>query len=367
MNKERFFSYIKEHVKERLPQEYQKAHVALDVVTKGNDTKHTCLIIRRAEEEAVPAIYLDQLFEQYQQGLGLDGALDRIAGLRMRYDAGEQMAGLGERLLDYGWCRPRLYAAVCSPELDRERLQGLVHTRQWGFEAYYRVHVGEQMELCVTPEIMKAWGATVEEIHRDALGSSLSRDVRLYLMEDVLGCAGQEGGPEDLMGLPEGQWNGKLPEESPMLVLTNARAEYGAAAILIPEALDRAAELIGGNYYILPSSVHEVILAPIMEMAGAEALKEMICEINEAVISEEERLSEEAYVYDWKGKEILRATDYEQRREQLKEALFDNKKQVRAGWDLMEEQGRKPEGAMGQILKGTAQESPRRGACGLDR
>ena len=81
-----------------------------------------------------------------------------------------------------------------------------------------------------------------------------------------------------------------------MLVLTNEKCFFGASVIAYPGVLEKAAELLGGDVMILPSSVHEVIAIP-AEGADPKALREMVKSINEAIVSPEDRLTDSVYRY----------------------------------------------------------------------
>ena len=59
-----------------------------------------------------------------------------------------------------------------------------------------------------------------------------------------------------------------------MMILTNSRKTYGACCILYPKVLEQLAERVDGDYYLIPSSVHEFILLPERDQGrGAKELK----------------------------------------------------------------------------------------------
>lgn len=86
----------------------------------------------------------------------------------------------------------------------------------------------------------------------------------------------------------------------PMWVLTNTRRLYGAATLLYPNVLSECARTLGGSFYILPTSVHELILVPIIKQQRLtrSELLEMVCEINHSSVKVEERLTDNVYLYD---------------------------------------------------------------------
>ena len=60
--------YIKNHIREYLPPEYQEAHITLEEVTKGNDRRLTGLMIRNDGEITVPTIYLEPMPSSLRRG-----------------------------------------------------------------------------------------------------------------------------------------------------------------------------------------------------------------------------------------------------------------------------------------------------------
>ena len=93
---------------------------------------------------------------------------------------------------------------------------------------------------------------------------------------------------------------GKLDQIIPMMILTNSRKTYGACCIMYPKVLERLAGSVGGDYYLIPSSVHEFILLPLSQGRSAEELKEMIAEVNSSEIPPEDVLSDSLYLYSCK-------------------------------------------------------------------
>ena len=64
-----------------------------------------------------------------------------------------------------------------------------------------------------------------------------------------------------------------------------------------PDVKEKAAEIIGGDYYILPSSCHEVILVPDTLEVKAKDLCEMVKEANRTVVEDKDILSDNVYHY----------------------------------------------------------------------
>ena len=82
--------------------------------------------------------------------------------------------------------------------------------------------------------------------------------------------------------------------DTPLYVLTNQNGVYGAAAITRPEIMKGITEKFG-PVYVLPSSVHEVLILPKAQAPDVESLRAMVHEINMTQVLPEERLSDNIY------------------------------------------------------------------------
>ena len=99
----------------------------------------------------------------------------------------------------------------------------------------------------------------------------------------------------------------KFPEELdaeslPMYILSNEKRQNGAAAMAYPETIGNFANACGKNVYIIPSSVHELILVP--ETGMEKDLNEMVCEVNRTQLDPKDVLSDHVYYYDRQEKQL---------------------------------------------------------------
>ena len=84
---------------------------------------------------------------------------------------------------------------------------------------------------------------------------------------------------------------------SPMYILSNTSQVFGAACILYPETMKDVSLRLGSDFYVLPSSVHEVILMPADKGYDSEDLSEMVREVNASDVMPHEILSDHVYRY----------------------------------------------------------------------
>ena len=95
-------------------------------------------------------------------------------------------------------------------------------------------------------------------------------------------------------------------EEVPLYVLTTANAKFGSSVLLNKEALREAAETIGGDLLIIPSSIHEVLLVSSSQIEPEE-LEITVRMVNKEEVRPEDILSNHVYRYDCQTKQLSMA------------------------------------------------------------
>ena len=89
-----------------------------------------------------------------------------------------------------------------------------------------------------------------------------------------------------------------------MYVITNNVNYFGAAAILYKDVLKKFAEKHNCDFYILPSSVHEVIAVGRDTCPGEKELCNMVSEVNRTQLEYDEILSDSVYYYDYRENKL---------------------------------------------------------------
>lgn len=138
--------------------------------------------------------------------------------------------------------------------------------------------------ITINDSHLDMWGITYEELWKNLMKSAGKvTPIKSFGMGDFLG--------EDIINDPETLNN--------LIVVTNKGQNYGAGAILYPGVLEDISEKYGVNLYILPASIHEVIVVPEKGVPDeAEMLKAIVHEVNAGVLSREEFLSDNIYFYE---------------------------------------------------------------------
>ena len=99
----------------------------------------------------------------------------------------------------------------------------------------------------------------------------------------------------DLLGMEDDPLMDEAPAK--LYVLSNESLQFGAAALFYPGVIEKISKSIPEGFYILPSSIHEVLILP--KNQGEKAMLEnMVQEINETQVAPDEVLSDFVSEYD---------------------------------------------------------------------
>ena len=88
------------------------------------------------------------------------------------------------------------------------------------------------------------------------------------------------------------------PSSPPLYVLTNQSHLNGASVLLYKNLLKELSDTIDESFYILPSSIHEIILVPSGSSLSKTNLNLMVQDVNQKEVSPMERLSDHVYFYN---------------------------------------------------------------------
>lgn len=214
-------------------------------------------------------------------------------------------------LHDYSQVKKNLFIRLYNAEKNAEALKAVPHRQTADLAMTYHVRIdlpGEGMgSAMVTNEMLKNFGVSEAQLHEDAMKNSQEiLPAKFAPMATIL------------FGVPEKQ--AMTEGEIPMMVLTNEKQVYGASALFYPEQLEKMTEKLEGSYFILPSSVHEVIAVPDDGSLEEKDLEEMVTEINASQVEPRDQLSDHVYHFDARERKFELAADYEARMNQKEQA-----------------------------------------------
>lgn len=287
-------------VKRELGEGYR---VEVKRVRKNNGIVHYGLVILCRAQNVAPTIYLDAFLEAYESGSAFGMLVHRLLAI---YSQGMPGEGVDlEFFRSFEKVRDRICYRLIGRKGNEELLRDVPYIEFLDLAiCFYYAYQGEQLgegSIMIHDSHVKMWGTCIAEL----LGLAQKNTPRVF---PWMCCSLKEilnGGPEGELGEErKGNQEDGFGDEIPMKVLTNRKRTHGAACMLYPGVLEELAVKEGRSFYILPSSVHEVILLADTGEGEAESLRQMIIEINDTQVAPEEVLSDSLYYYDFAEKNV---------------------------------------------------------------
>lgn len=202
--------------------------------------------------------------------------------------------------LEYVNVKNNIVYKLINTERNRELLEDIPYIEFLDlsivFQCLISVKESHLETLLIHNVHTKLWGVTVEELYRAAEENTqklLPHELRN--MADVIEEIMKE---EDAEEFNHGDCMAKLESTKPLYVLTNKKGIDGAVSMIYPKLLKDFADKIGSSFYIIPASIHEVLLLPAENPEDRENLKDMVKEINDTQMEAEEILSYSMYWFD---------------------------------------------------------------------
>ncbi len=334
-----FREKIKTQILEYLPPEYENATVEISPTWKNNGTLLYGLNITKPGEGICPTIYLEQYCTEWGMHLKeMEDVLKEIASYRMKYD--RNLAFDTSQVTDFEKAKGHITCRLVNREQNEKLLKEIPYTPVEDFAVIYQVEVTmgkESGTIQIRNEFMKEYGITTETLHELALKNTqekypFSCKAMTEMMRDIMKrtLVEEEGLDEATAEIMANQMIEPVTDHAGMQVLTNEQRYHGATVLLYPEVLEQMAEVYGGDYYILPSSTHEVILIKQDCGMDIEELKGMVQDVNATQVASEEVLSSHVYAYDAKEKVFYRADQKPEREEKRSMSFQDKLKEKKA-------------------------------------
>ena len=201
-------------------------------------------------------------------------------------------------LFKYEDYKNRLQVRICDRYSKEDFLKNKIVTYHGDFAAYYSIILGINSEgvssMILLDSLLEQWNVTAEQVHADAMVSTLNfGSILASLDEMIMGLVGDKSHRQaNLFNYPDAIHASDF--EMPMFCLTNQYNFNGAGLILNGSVRKKIGNFIEGNFYVLPSSIHEVLIVPDYGQLSKNDLTKTVHYVNSnrAIMDEEDILSD---------------------------------------------------------------------------
>ena len=300
------FEQFKEMIVEDLQAYLSGVNIETHAVSKLQGQSYEGLVVRPEGSPVGATLNLDQAFAEYEN----TGSYERtLIGLEDSVKAALQdiPAVEANSFVRYENVKDSLTVQLIPTKMNEEMLQTIPHKEMEDMSIVYRILVDSNQNgnatVLITNDILKNYGISAEQLHQDAMESAQRiAPAQIKNMSEVLA---------EMSGMDPEMFGGM---QSPMYVASTPNMTNGAGVISYPDFMEQAREKLGADFYVLPSSVHEVILLRDDGTMSDRELSQMVRDVNANEVAPEDRLSDQAFHYDSEEKVFETAQNYESRK-----------------------------------------------------
>lgn len=247
----------------------------LYTVMKNNGTRRTGILFKQEDSNLAPTIYLEEFYQKYLKGQQVPDLADSICSIYQEIRVKKTCDC--QNLFDFNHVKEHIVYKLIRRDANEELLKQIPYEPFLDLAVVYYIQIDNtrfgSAAIQIRNEHLRYWRVEKEEIRRLAEKNTQ----RIY--------------PVQIRQIVRF-----------MYVATNEQCSLGAAVMRYPDFREKVRGMIRGDFYILPSSIHEVILVPESFGLEPERMQEMVKEINQTGVAPEEVLSDSVYYFD--GEEI---------------------------------------------------------------
>ena len=288
-----------ENVRKEVESRYDSnVSVTLNHVMKNNGTELDGITIMEKDRNIAPTIYINSFYDRYREGVSLKAVVSEIIRI---YNQNKNSININADYFEnYENVRKTIVYKLVNYQKNKKLLEDVPYKRVLDLAVVFYCLIEQRKGVSATAlihnEHLRIWNVTEDEIYNDALKNTpvlLAGSIvpMSKILSEIAGTAPVDNDEKVC------EYTG----EDILYVLTNSSRVNGAACILYDNLLKKFANDVHSDLYILPSSVHEVIIVPKKNAFDKSELADMVREVNEQGVSQDEILSDNVYEYNRKN------------------------------------------------------------------
>ena len=298
-----FQNQILQEVKDRM----WGVQVEIRPVEKLQGESYTGLSIQPNDSPMAATLNLDTVYNQMvDQGKSFQEVADDL--ITHAADIIVDMPKIDVNdITNYDQMKNTLVVQVIPTDRNAEMLADIPHKNIEDMSLVYRMQIDQNengtSSVLITNAMLENYGVTVDQLHQDAMDAAVINNPATFRsMQEVL---------SDLMGMPADLMP---PMDGPQMYVASVENSLnGAGVIAYPDFMNQVAEQVGGDFFVLPSSVHEVLVVPDDGSIDRHDLESMVREVNASEVLPKDQLSDNVYHYDSQDQVFELAGKYEER------------------------------------------------------
>jgi len=288
MNLNCFADKVQKNLERELGDGYR---IILQDVEKNNGIILKGMTFVSKDSNVSPTIYLESFWKDYEEGTTFTDVLSHIKQLCIRETPVMNLdLSFFKR---YETVKDRICLRLVNAASNVKMLEKVPHIRFLDLAICFYCNYSNELlgngTILIRNSHMELWEVSVNTLLEQAKINTIKLNpIQCVPMMEILG---------EMIGVDTAP---KEEDDSyiPMLVVSNDKRSFGAAAMVFQDFWEKMSVRLGKGFYILPSSIHELIILPDDTGVDPDYLKDMICEVNATQVGPEDKLSDSLYFFD---------------------------------------------------------------------
>lgn len=286
MKYQEFIETVRDYVSSKLT---DGQTVAIQPVMKNNGIFYDGLFIVDPTFNVSPTIYLNPYYHRYLSGVSLE---DIYEDIMKTYTDNLPVRDFDVTVFtDFSKARERIVMKLINRRRNHELLKRVPFIPYQDLAIVFVCSVSDFIQeyatILIHHQHLRLWGISRDELYQIAMSNAPK------LLPPIL---------SDMGNLLEELAQQPIPffDEVQMYVLTNQLKVHGAACMVYPQLLPSIAQKLDSNLYVIPSSIHEVLIVPEKALdgeCGPQDFNDMIQEVNETQLTDDEVLGDKVYYF----------------------------------------------------------------------
>ncbi len=290
------FTEFTEEIRRLISERNDRMDISIQTVRKNNSVLYTGLTVRGMSNTSAPIIYLEPYYRMFRDTSDMDRVADEI----IRVYQQNTFQFNPDFIIDVDIIKDRIVYQVINEHRNKDFLIEVPHRSLIDDIAVtYKIlldHNGDDMSASIRIDnsLMDLWSASEEMLWTYAKKNTNMLQKPVYIGLDDL-IIGMRSGQQLLSGMvTKGE---PFDAGIRMFVATN-EGKVNGASVMADKGFMKKLHSEIGDFYIIPSSIHEIIAVPTTEVFDVDMLYKMVIEVNSTSVSEEDYLSDTVYSYD---------------------------------------------------------------------
>ncbi|MDF2950707.1 MAG: hypothetical protein K0S18_290 [Anaerocolumna sp.] len=291
----------------------EEYRIKVNKIVKNNDTLLYGLCILEVGTSIAPTIYLNKYFDEYRYGRTMDSILKEISHIYEQSKKPNMQVNITD-ITDFNKVKNHIVFKLVNRKRNNDFLRDIPFVSFCDLTVIFNIMVSADAEgtasITVKNNLIDYWKVDVDTLYKIAKENTEKLlPAKIQSMNEVIKEIFRSDMGSDM--LSDTDFDTFYKEmigdnsEPTMYIARNSNGINGATVMLYDGLIRDFARKIGKDLFIIPSSIHEIIMVPDNGSMDADDIKNMVVDVNSSQVAPEEVLSDSVYLYNRDNDSII--------------------------------------------------------------